>query len=297
MKVLNFGSLNIDYVYSVPHFVRPGETIRAAKLEVFCGGKGLNQSVALSRAGAEAFHAGRVGGEGGMLTDILKASGVDVSFIGLSGGPSGHAIIQVDESGENCIIINGGANIEMDEPFIDGVLGGFSKGDICLLQNEINNISYIMKSAHERGLEIAFNPSPMNELIPAYPMECVKWFILNEVEGRGITGETHPEAIADALLAHYPQSRVVLTLGRKGVFYKDAAATAKHGIYKVERVDTTGAGDTFTGYFLAGAAAGLDINETLRRASVASSLAVAKKGAAVSVPILAEVLAARLEPM
>lgn len=297
MRVLNFGSLNIDYVYSVPHFVRPGETISASRLEVFCGGKGLNQSVALARAGATTFHAGRVGHEGEMLTDMLKFSGVNTDNVAVSDGPSGHAIIQVDETGENCIILNGGANQEMGVPFIESVTGGFTRGDICLLQNEINNIPLIMRSAHERGIDVAFNPSPMNEKVLNYPLECVTWFILNLVEGAEMTNEAQPENITKALLARFPQSRVVLTLGRGGVLYRDGSCCAKHGIYKVDAVDTTGAGDTFTGYFLAGAGQGLAIDETLRRASVAASIAVTRKGAAVSIPCIEEVLSAKLEPL
>ena len=294
MKILNFGSLNIDYVYSVEHFVKPGETISAKKLETFCGGKGLNQSVALARAGACAYHAGSVGKEGGMLIEQLKDAGADTGYVRIGDGPSGHAVIQVDNAGENCIIINGGANHTIGEEFIDRVMAGFEPGDICLTQNELNNVPCILRSAHRRGVKVAFNPSPFDRDILNYPLDCVSWFILNEVEGEGITGETEPEAIAQNLLSRYPQCRVVLTLGKEGVLYRDRDTAASHGIYKVKAVDTTGAGDTFTGYFLAGISQGLELEEILTRASVASSLAVSKKGAASSIPRLDEVLASHL---
>lgn len=295
MKILNFGSLNIDYVYSVEHFVRPGETITADKLEVFCGGKGLNQSVALARAGAEAYHAGMIGAEGTMLTDMLSDAGADVSLVKTVDGATGHAIIQVDRSGQNCIIINGGANRRIDDAFIDSVLEKFDRGDILLVQNEISGLPYLMKSAHARGMRIAMNPSPLDGTIAQCPLDCVDWFLINEIEGEGLTGRKAPEDVAAELLARYPGSAVVLTLGKAGVLYTDDTQSCREGIYRVTRVDSTGAGDTFTGFFLAGVAAGLDIPETLRRASVASSISVSRKGAAVSIPSLDEVLNSNLE--
>lgn len=296
MKILNFGSLNIDYVYSVDHFVNPGETLSSDKLELFCGGKGLNQSIAAARAGAPVFHAGKVGKEGGMLTDILNKSGVDITNAALSEKVTGHAIIQVDASGQNCILLHGGANTDIGEDFIDKVLSKFEPGDILLSQNEINNIPYLLKKAHERGLVIAYNPSPIDKNITSYPFEYVKYFILNEIEGNALTGKTEPQEIADELLRKYPKSAVVLTLGKHGVFYKDENESITYGTYKVKRVDTTGAGDTFTGYFLAGVYDGLDTKEILHRASIASSIAVSRKGASSSIPTLDEVLNADFEP-
>lgn len=296
MKILNFGSLNIDYVYSVDHFVRPGETLSSEKLELFCGGKGLNQSIAMARAGAPVFHAGKIGKEGSMLTNILKKSGADISNVEISDKITGHAIIQVDASGQNCILLHGGANIDIGVDFIDKVLSKFEAGDILLSQNETNNIPSLLKKAHEKGLIIAYNPSPIDKNITSYPLECVKYFILNEIEGNALTGKTEPQKIADELLRKYPKSAVVLTLGKHGVFYKDENESITHGTYKVKRIDTTGAGDTFTGYFLAGVYGGLDTKEILRRASVASSIAVSRKGASASIPTLDEVLSANLEP-
>lgn len=295
MKILNFGSLNIDYVYSVDHFVRPGETLSSDKLELFCGGKGLNQSIAIALAGAPVFHAGKIGKEGGMLTDALKKSGVDIKNVETSEKMTGHAIIQVDKSGQNCILLHGGANTDMDKDFIDKVLKGFEPGDILISQNEQNNIPYLLKKAHEKGLVIAYNPSPIDNKIMSYPLEYIKYFILNEIEGNALTGETDPEKIADELLQKYPDSAVVLTLGKHGVFYKDKNESVRHGTYKVKRADTTAAGDTFTGFFLAGIYKGLDTKEILRRASVASSIAVSRKGASPSIPTLEEVLCANLE--
>ena len=295
MKILNFGSLNIDYVYSVDHFVRPGETIFSKSLHPFCGGKGLNQSVAIARAGACVYHAGKVGKGSEMLIEALKSSGVLIENILKTDGVSGHTIIQVDKSGQNSIALFGGANHEIDNRFVISVMKPFKRNDILLLQNEINNVPYIMQRAHKKGMKIAFNPSPFSRELLSYPLEYVNWFILNEIEGKEITGESDPKKIADALLERYPSCAVVLTLGKNGVYYKDTKTELSHGIYAVKAVDTTGVGDTFTGYFLAGEVRKVDIKENLRIASIASSIAVSRNGAANSIPCIQEVLNSKLK--
>ena len=289
MKILNFGSLNIDYVYSVDHIVAESETISAARLEKFCGGKGLNQSIALVRAGAKVFHAGMVGQEGTMLKDYLSDNGVDVSLIEYADTSSGSAIIQVDKKGQNSIIIFGGANREINEDYVEKVLKHFSSGDILLVQNEISCLKFIMQKAHERGMRIALNPSPMEKIIKSLPLQYVEWFILNEVEGKEIAKKESANEISNEILLKYPESKVVLTLGKAGVFYKDKAIGFKNGIYEVKVVDTTAAGDTFTGYFLAAICKGLPVEKALENASIASSIAVSRKGAAASIPFLSEV--------
>lgn len=284
MRILNFGSLNIDNVYRVDHFVRPGETISSEKLNTFCGGKGLNQSIALARAGARVYHAGKIGKDGEMLLRCLKENGVDTSYIQIANCLSGHAIIQVDKSGQNCIILYGGANEDINESDVDAVLSGFKKGDILLLQNEISCIGEIIEKAHSKGMKIALNPSPIDHRIKGYPLQYITWFILNEIEGNELTGATDPEIITDELLKKYPGASVVLTLGKKGVLYKDNIRSVSHGTYNVRVVDTTAAGDTFTGYFLACMAEGLTVEVALEKASIASSIAVSCAGASDSIP-------------
>ena len=291
MKVLNFGSLNIDMVYAVDHFVRAGETLSSDRLERFCGGKGLNQSVALARAGAEVLHAGCIGRDGGMLLDLLAASGADTRFVRQLDEASGHAIIQVDKKGQNCILLYGGANMQITEAFADQVLATCGKGDVLLLQNEINLLPYIVDKAYERGMEIALNPSPINDQLGK-----LRYFILNEIEGRELTGEEAPEDILREFRRRYPNAVVVLTLGKSGAVYDDGHTRCRHGIYKVPVVDTTAAGDTFTGFFLTAVTSGQEPEEALRIASVASSLAVSRQGAAPSIPTMQEVLQADLAP-
>jgi ribokinase len=292
MKVCNIGSLNIDYVYAVEHFVRPGETIGSARMDVFPGGKGLNQSVALSKAGAQTFHAGKVGREGLFLKETLADAGVDISMVQTVDEPNGHAIIQVNPSGQNCILLYGGANRQIDEPYVDAILSRFGRGDILLLQNEVNLLPYIVARAYETGMRIALNPSPFDDNINHIRLEHIRWFILNETEGRDFTGASDPEEIIDRLLHRFPDTGVMLTLGEKGSVYADIERRVSQDAFCANVVDTTAAGDTFTGFFLAGILQNQPLETTLRRASLASSIAVSRKGAAKSIPAIAEVIEA-----
>ena len=294
-KILNIGSINIDYVYDVDHFVRPGETISSRARTIFPGGKGLNQSVALARAGGSVSHAGRVGADGLGMVEVMKSAGVDVSLVDTTANATGNAIIQVNASGENCIILFAGANHEFGKDFIDRALSGFGEGDIVVLQNEVNNMPYIIKASAERGLKIAFNLAPFGPEIKDYPLGLVDWFLVNETEGHGVTGASEPRDILTEMCRMFPKAAVVLTIGNDGALYRDPAENLSHGIYEVPVVDTTAAGDTFTGFFISAKAKGLPTAEALRLASVASSIAVSRKGAASSVPALDEVLSANLK--
>lgn len=296
MKILNFGSLNLDKVYTLPHFPRPGETLAAEKVETFCGGKGLNQSVALARAGGSVFHAGCVGAsDGGMLLDCLRESGVDISLVRrLEDCSTGHAIIQVDASGENCILLFGGANQAVTRRQIDETLTLFVPGDLLVLQNEISELEYLIAAAADKGMAIALNPSPMTEALTRLPLEKVTWFLLNEGEAGDLCGgETSADKCLDILLRRYPESRVVLTLGTRGSIYRDRERTVRQRAYPVQVVDTTAAGDTFTGFFLSGIAAGEPVEQAMEEAARAASIAIGRQGAAPSVPTRAEVLSFR----
>ena len=291
MKVLNIGSLNIDKVYKVEHFVQAKETIKSLGYEENSGGKGLNQSVALAKAGAEVYHAGSVGKDGDMLLDVLKSAGADTSLIKRSEAPTGHAIIQVEENGQNCIIICGGANDDGTREDIDKALSGFEKGDVLLLQNEISNLDYAIEKGHEKGLTVMLNPSPISEGLKKCRLDLVDYFILNEVEGEALTGVSaaDPDGVLEALRNAFPKAAFVLTLGENGAVYVNGEEKTSHGIFRVKAVDTTAAGDTFCGYFIAGLTKGWDSEKLLEYASAASAIAVSREGAAPSVPTLNEV--------
>lgn len=290
MKILNFGSLNLDYVYRVDHMVTGGETLCSEDLNLFCGGKGLNQSIALARAGAKVFHAGLIGSEGTVLTDTLCQAGVDCRYVREVPGRSGHTIIQVDKSGQNCILLYGGANRSVTEAYVEEVLSGFGPGDLLLLQNEVNLLDRIIDEAYARGMEIALNPSPFDENLSACDLGKVSVFLLNEVEGFQMTGETEPTLILDRLAELYPGAEAVLTLGGDGCVYRRGAKGVRQEAFPAMAVDTTAAGDTFAGYFLAARSEGLPAEDCLRLASKAASIAVTRPGAAPSIPLRSEVV-------
>jgi len=291
MKVLNFGSLNIDFVYKVQHTVRPGETIPSKSLMVHAGGKGANQTAALAKAGVTVFHAGKIGIDGKWLLEKLKKFGANTDFVTVSDGKTGNAIIQVSDNGENAIVLYGGGNKEISKEEIIQVLRNFNRGDMLLLQNEISNIPFIMETAHKTGMKIVFNPAPFEKDILSYPLDFVDIFIVNETEGSGLSkGEEIPEKIVDTLTDTYRGKDIILTIGKNGVLYgKDTFRSAADTI-NVPVVDTTAAGDTFIGYFLSGLLHDRSIEETLRFSCIASSLTVSKPGAMDAIPRLAEVV-------
>ena len=287
MKILNFGALNIDYVYDVVEFVRGGQTISAADLTKSMGGKGLNQSVALARAGAEVYHAGCVGADGQFLADFLRENGADTANIKVVDAPTGHAMIQVDKNGQNCIIIYGGANKSITKAHIEQTLSRFSAGDAILLQNEINDVRYIAEKAHEKGMTVILNPSPVTNL--DVPLELVDMFLLNELEAAEIFGKESTQEQLQAMRAAYPKAKFVLTLGAEGAVYTDAEQTVRVDAVKADAVDTTAAGDTFTGYFLTSYFAGDGVERALQIAAKAAAITVSRKGASPSIPHRTEI--------
>ena len=289
MKILNIGSMNLDMVYQMDHIVQPGETEASYGMNVFLGGKGINQSVAAAQAGAQVYHGGMIGEDGQPFLDACAQYHVDSRYIRQVEGKSGHAIIQIDKNAQNCILLFGGANQMLTEAYVDEVLEGFEAGDILLLQNEVNMLPYIVDKAYEKGMQIALNPSPFNEKLNEVDMSKISVFLLNEVEGFQVTGVTEPDAIIAKLLELYPHARIVLTLGKDGAVYADQEQKHFQPIFKVKAVDTTAAGDTFTGYFLAGLCEGMPIPEVLKRSAKASSIAVSRPGAVPSIPCRAEV--------
>jgi len=290
MKMVVFGSLNIDKTYSLEDFVRPGQTISAYKMEQFCGGKGFNQAIALRRAGNEVYFAGAVGQDGDMLLANLDRNGINRDHVKVTEGATGHAIIQVDKKGGNCIIILAGANGEIAEADVESTLADFGAGDLIVLQNEISCVPYILRRAHEKGMIVAFNPSPYDAKIAQCDLSCVDYLLVNEVEGAGMAGCTDADAILNVLHSQYPALNIVLTLGGDGSMYQDKnGARFACGIHKVSAVDTTAAGDTFTGFLLSELMKSGNAQEALKVASVAAGIAVSRKGAEPSIPLMGEV--------
>ncbi len=289
MKIVNFGSLNIDFTFHVDQFVQPGQTIDSLDVTRSPGGKGLNQTIAIARAGHEVYHAGMIGEDGQFLKELLEKDGVHCRFLRTVEGETGKAFIQVDSKGQNCIVINGGANRLNTEAVCDEILDAFAPGDMLLLQNEIACVNYLISKAAERGMIVALNPSPLNKALLEGPLDKVSLFILNEDEAIGITGKNDPMETIDELVSRYPNARVILTLGSKGAVYAYKDERITQPAFEVNTVDTTGAGDTFTGYVIATMAQTRPMRECLTRAAKAASIAVTRTGAASAIPYADEV--------
>lgn len=289
MKILNLGSLNVDYVYKVDKFLLPGETKSSLSLNTYCGGKGLNQSIAAAKAGNEVFHAAILGNGGEMLKKALMDNGVNVDMIQDSDETCGHAIIQVDEKGQNCILLYGGTNRTLTKEFIDDVLDKFGNNGLVLLQNETNLVGYIIEQAAKKGLQVALNAAPMNDAVLEYPIDKLSWLIVNEVEGKQIAGCENDDDIIDILREKYPSCKILLTLGSRGACCLSDGKLYTIGCHKVDVVDTTAAGDTFTGYFLYGILNDYSVADSLKMATTASAVCVGRNGASDSVPLKEEV--------
>lgn len=292
MKILNIGSINIDKTYTVDHFVQPGETLTSENLEVFCGGKGLNQSIALAAAGATVSHLGAVGTDGDFLIKVMQDRGVDTSTVHKTEVLSGHAIIQVNKEGQNCIILSSASNHLLQKEWIEEALKDYNEGDWILLQNETNCLEEAMREAASRKINIAFNPSPMDERVLSLPLELVTCFLINELEGEALSGEKGKDKILDKLLTDYPKAKFVLTLGRNGSYYADSTGRIYQPCFPCKVVDTTGAGDTFTGFFLANSVKGIPPANCMLFATMASTIQISRNGTSVAIPSNDEVMTA-----
>lgn len=292
MRILNYGSINMDLVFSVPHIVVPGETLSSTAMVRSAGGKGANQSVAIAKAGVPVYHAGVVGPDGLWLIELLQKYGVDTTFLQQYDGPTGQAFIQLSAEGQNCIVLFPGGNHQITKEAVDKTLEQFDKGDILLLQNEINQTPYLIQKAYEKGLQVWFNPAPFSEAVRSYPVELCSVIAVNEIEGMELAQlntDASFKEILEALVKRFPKSEIILTIGKDGVLYGFGDIRLKADIIDVPVVDTTGAGDTFIGYFLASRIRGYSSAECLSYACKASSLKVSKHGAMDAMPVWDEV--------
>ena len=280
--ILNFGSCNIDHVYTVEAFVRPGETLSSRTYQTFPGGKGLNQSVAIVQAGGACSHIGRIGRDGEWLKGMLHSLGINTDFLTVSTEPTGHAIIQVTPDGENAIITHGGANHTTTQSEIDSALETTKDTDFVLIQNEIKNVSYIIKSAKKKGLQVAFNAAPINNGVEDYPLDALDLLFLNETEAEQLSGTRGTAEIIRALARKLPETKLIITLGKAGSLYHFRGETFQQSAVEVERViDTTGAGDAFVGTFLALYTKSREPSQALLGAAHASADCISRKGATI----------------
>lgn len=284
-RILNLGSLNIDYVYRMDRIVEPGETRASADFSRGAGGKGLNQSIALARAGAEVCHAGCLGHEAEWLRDLLATERVDTTRLRAVGLPAGHAIIQVDAAGRNAIVLHGGANLGLQAAQLPDLFEGFGAGDWFLAQNETSCLPEALSTARARGMTVCFNPAPMHSRVTLYPLTCVDWLIVNEHEGRELGGGTSPMEILSGLRRRCPSAHLVLTLGAAGAWGAPPDAEPVFvAAPAVQAVDTTAAGDTFIGFLLAASMRDASLPDALALACRAGATCVTRAGAAASIP-------------
>jgi ribokinase len=295
MKVLVYGSLNIDLLFEVDHIVLPGETVSGLSFARSAGGKGANQAAALAKSGLDVFMAGKIGGDGDFLLQLLRSYGVDTGNVSVYEGGTGNALIQVDRNGQNAIVLYAGGNGAITCGEIENVIASFDSGDYLVIQNEIAHTKEIIAAATKRGLKIHLNPSPYNEKIEALPLDDVDCFFVNELEGASLAGlpkDAPFSSVLDALIERFPKAEIILTAGKNGAYYGQGSLREYAPIVDAPVVDTVGAGDTFTGYFLACRVKGFGVSDALQTASKAASIAVSRKGAMESVPFATEVFGA-----
>lgn len=289
-RIITLGSLNLDFTYQLPKPLEVGETLSSLSYRCGAGGKGANQSIAAARAGAEVYHAGRIGSDGTLLRRTLAESGVKLDFLEEVETPTGHAVVLINDAGDNSIVLYGGANRTIDDAFIDRVVAAACPGDILLLQNEVSDIGYAMKAGKKAQMRIAFNFAPFDpELAPKLPLSLCDYLFLNRIEAGGIAGKSEVEEILETLARRFPETELVLTLGPEGAIALTPAGERFHADSpRVEVVETTAAGDTFIGYYLAGILDGLKPGKALERACRAAALCCSRAGAAESIPTRAE---------
>lgn len=293
MGILCFGSINIDWVYRVERFVRPGETISSKAVSRNLGGKGANQAIAMAQAGCNVNLAGKIGRDGADLLAKIERNGVDISLVHTDSSFTGNAMIQVDDAGQNSIILFGGGNREIGTEQIEDVLSGYGVGDWLVLQNEINAIPEIMRLAKDRGMRIVFNPSPFDGTIFDYPLDLVDLFVVNEHEGAALASvpeSAGANAVLEVAGSLFDKTSILLTLGGAGAWYTGPEGRFFQEAIDAPVVDTTAAGDTFLGYFIASFSRGLSVPESMRMAAIASSITISRFGAADSIPTMDEVL-------
>lgn len=290
-QLINIGSLCIDYVYSVTEIAAVGETVASASMSVFPGGKGLNQSIAAAKAGIKVEHFGAVGVDGAELVEFMQAAGVGVNNIVSLPGRTGHAVIQINSQGENSIVIAGGANREIPQQSIGKAVASAQGAGWILMQNETNDVGEIIQLASASGCKVALNLAPVDVHAQSYNYALVDLLIVNQLEAMAVSGCQSLNEAFSRLIATYPDTNLVLTMGKGGLRYyqADGGISGELGAFEVSVVDETAAGDTFVGYLLAGLVRGGSLQNVLLQASAAGALATTRAGAAPAIPELDEV--------
>lgn len=285
MAIWNLGSINIDHVYRLPHLPLPGETLAAESFSTGLGGKGANQSIAAARAGAMTHHIGSMGQGDYWVIERLRDAGVCTAPITrLPGIATGHAIILLDASAENAIVIHPGANRAQDLSALKAALSEIGPRDTLLIQNETNCQVEATQLARSQGARVIYSAAPFDIEAVRAVLPHVSILAMNEGEAaqlfHAVPGDL-PETLEGLLI----------TRGGDGAEYRDLTTgeTHRQPAFRITPVDTTGAGDTFAGFFAASRDRGDGIPEALQLASAAAALKVTRRGAGDAIPMLEEV--------
>ncbi len=283
--IWNLGSINADNFYYLPHLPAAGETLAARQVRQGLGGKGANMSVAAARGAARVAHIGAIGPDGTWARDRLMEYGVDTRHIAEVAELTGHANINVDQSGENNIVLYPGANYAITDELIGTALIGASPGDLLLMQNETVGQDFAANTAKTLGLKIVYAAAPFSTDAVLRILDKLDLLVMNEVEAAQL------EKAGERELADLPVSDIVVTLGSEGCRWISGSNNGPTSFpaYKVPVVDTTGAGDTFTGYLAAGLDRGLAMEASIDLALRASALMVSRAGTADVIPDLKDI--------
>lgn len=293
-RIVVLGSCNTDMVVRVVHLPQPGETIIGSDFMINQGGKGANQAVAVSRLGGHVSFVARVGndGFGQQSVKLLKSEGIDVSYVKLTEGVStGVALIPVDSNGENCIIVDSGANAKLSEQDVLSAREIIESADVLLMQLEtpINTVLAAAKMAHEHGALVVLNPAPFpQQPLPLDLLRLVDIITPNETEASMMSGVqvVDEESASKAIVKIQSMGvgTVILTAGGKGAYTMKEGVLCHIPAFPTHVVDTTAAGDTFCGALCVSLCEGSSLEDAIRFANKAASISVTRVGAWCSIP-------------
>lgn len=280
MAIYNLGSINADHFYKVPHLPKPGETLAASESYRGLGGKGANQSIAAAQAGAVVHHIGAVGPDGNWAIKQLAEHGVGIKNIAVLEIPTAHAIINVDPAGENAIVIYSSANIALEKGRIIKALADLGSADTVVLQNETNLVQFTAELAQAKGAKVIYSAAPFDAQMVSKVLPFTDLLVLNEVEAKQLSNAMGTS------ITDLPVGSVLITKGAKGAVYQSGGKFLEVPAFNVDPVDTTGAGDTYLGYFAASLDAGQPIKKAMTQAAAAAAIQVTRLGTADAIPNL-----------
>ena len=286
------GSINMDLVFKIPRMPDPGETLMGHSFHQIHGGKGANQAVAAARMGAEVYLVACVGDDvnGQSCMQALVQDGISTKYIRIvTKCATGVAGILLDDAGQNSIVLSTGANTLLEQQDIDSAVSTIAQTKLllCQLETPMETVLHAIQSANKLGVKVVLNPAPAQKLSDQV-LTQVDYLVLNETEASLLSEVTVTDLLSAQAASNVLQKRgariVLITLGAMGMW----VASTDHGnflpAFKVDVVDTTGAGDTFVGSFAVGIAEGMELGEACMFAQSAAALAVTKLGAQSSIP-------------